>query len=204
MLGTIETTIDAVDADDRAARHGRAVVGVVDRGECGGAVPNTAAASRPRPAPATSCADDFVRVGQRWRPRARSSTSFIRTFRSRRRADGIANLRGQTGAPLFHLQSNTEPGLSRMARETSGYYVATFDPDPKTVPARRSRASIKTTREGVEVRGAPVCGRGPAGPCGADRDPPRRPPAMTRVRHGPERQDVPGPADARHGHAVPE
>ena len=42
-----------------------------------------------------------------------------------------------------------------MARETSGYYVATFDIDPDERTGVTHQASIKTTRPDVELRGRP-------------------------------------------------
>ncbi len=43
---------------------------------------------------------------------------------------GLENLTGQTGGPLWHLAlPGGETALDRVARETSGYYTATFMPD---------------------------------------------------------------------------
>jgi hypothetical protein len=80
--------------------------------------------------------------------------------------EGIENLRGQTGAPLFHLSAGTEPGLFRMARETSGYYTATFDTEPDERVGVSHVASLKTTRKDVELRGRPyvVVGRATPSP----------------------------------------
>jgi hypothetical protein len=69
--------------------------------------------------------------------------------------DGIENLRGVTGAPLLHLQSNTEPGLQRILRETSGYYVATFESEPGERLGVAHAAELKVSRQGVEVRSRP-------------------------------------------------
>ena len=57
--------------------------------------------------------DDFVRVGQAVAA-ARAQLYIIHPDFSQSPAqDGIENLRGQTGAPLFHLSAGTEPGLYR-------------------------------------------------------------------------------------------
>lgn len=69
--------------------------------------------------------------------------------------EGIENLRSQTGAPLFHLDSSAEPGLYRMARETSGYYVATFDTEPTERAGKPVPSQVRTTRQNVEVRVRP-------------------------------------------------
>jgi hypothetical protein len=99
--------------------------------------------------------DDFVKVGSAVAA-ARAQLYIIHPDFSQQPAkEGIENLRGQTGAPLFHLSAGTEPGLARMARETSGYYVATFDIDPDERTGVAHQASIRTTRQGVELRGRP-------------------------------------------------
>lgn len=69
--------------------------------------------------------------------------------------EGVENVRSQTGAPLFHLSSSAEPGLYRMARETSGYYVATFDTEPEERSAKPLSSQVRTTRQNVEVRDRP-------------------------------------------------
>jgi len=105
--------------------------------------------------------DDFVRVGAALAV-ARAQFYVIHPdFSTSPVQDGIEHLRGQTGAPLFHLVSNTEPGLYRMARETVGYYVATFDTDPEERTGKALPAQIKTTRKEAELRGRPyaVVGR---------------------------------------------
>jgi hypothetical protein len=79
-------------------------------------------------------------------------------------SDGIGALQGQTNAQLFHLITNSEPGLSRMARETSGYYVATFDTEPDELVGKPHPSSVKTTRKDVEVRDRPYLVVGRAGP----------------------------------------
>ena len=105
--------------------------------------------------------DDFVRVGAALAV-ARAQFYVIHPdYSTSPVQDGIEHLRGQTGAPLFHLVSNTEPGLYRMARETVGYYVATFDTDPEERTGKALPAQIRTTRKEAEMRGRPyaVVGR---------------------------------------------
>ncbi len=77
---------------------------------------------------------------------------------------GIESLRSVTGAPLFHLTSSGEPGLTRMARETAGYYSATFETQPDELTGKPHPSSIKTTRPDVDVRYKPYVVVGRANP----------------------------------------
>jgi len=138
-------------------------------------------------------ADDFVRVGQAVAA-ARAQLYIIHPdFSQAPASDGIANLQGQTGAPLFHLQSNTEPGLSRMARETSGYYIATFDTDPDDRPGVAQPTSIRTSRPGTDVRGRPfaVVGRASPATSAAAAPVPTAITAYDMVRSGRAYRDLP-------------
>jgi hypothetical protein len=106
--------------------------------------------------------DDFVRIGEAVAA-ARAQLYIIHPDYSQNPVqEGVENLRGQTGAPLFHLTSSTEPGLYRMARETSGYYVATFDTAPEERTGKTQPASIRTTRKDVDVRARPYVAVGRA------------------------------------------
>jgi hypothetical protein len=110
--------------------------------------------------------DDFKRVGTATAA-SRAQLFIIHPDYSLAAAqEGIENLRGQTGAPLFHLSAGTEPGLFRMARETSAYYTATFDTEPDERVGVSHVAAIKTTRKDVELRGRPyiVVGRATPSP----------------------------------------
>jgi VWFA-related protein len=70
--------------------------------------------------------------------------------------DGIQNLRGVTGAPLLHLTgAGNEPGLNRLARETVGYYVATFDTEPGERTGAVHQSNVRVERRDVEVRYRP-------------------------------------------------
>lgn len=105
--------------------------------------------------------DDFVRVGAAVAA-SRARLYVIHPDYSPEPArEGIEHLRGQTNAPLFHLTSSAEPGLYRMARETAGYYLATFDTEPEERSGRAVSSNIRTTRKDVEVRDRPyvVIGR---------------------------------------------
>jgi len=99
--------------------------------------------------------DDFARVGKALAS-SRAQLYIINPDYSQAAvAEGLENLQGQTGAPLFHLGAGTEPGLYRMARETSAYYVATFATDPEERNGQAQPATIRVTRRDVEVRGKP-------------------------------------------------
>jgi hypothetical protein len=105
--------------------------------------------------------DDFVRVGQTIAATHAQLYIIHPDYSPGPALGGIENLRGQTGAPLFHLTSSGDPGLYRMARETSGYYIATYDTEPAERSGRALQASIRTSRSGVELRDRPyvVAGR---------------------------------------------
>jgi hypothetical protein len=132
--------------------------------------------------------DDFVRVGATLAA-ARAQLYIIHPDYSHEPVlEGIENLRGQTGAPMFHLTSSGEPGLYRMARETSAYYVATFDTDPEERDGKTQPASIRTTRRDAEVRGRPyaVIGRAAMPPSGVTVTT-----AFDMVRSGRQYRDLP-------------
>lgn len=109
-------------------------------------------------------ADNFVRVGQAVAA-ARAQLYVINPDYSPQPVlAGIESLRGQTNAPLFHLTSSGEPGLTRMARETAGYYSATFETQPDELTGKAHLSSIKTTRPDVDVRDKPFLIMGRSAP----------------------------------------
>jgi len=133
--------------------------------------------------------DDFARVGAALAAHRAQLYILNPDFSQDPVLEGIENLRGQTGAPLFHLQSSGEPGLSRMARETSGYYVVTFDTDPEERNGKAQPATIRTTRRDVEVRSRPyvVVGR----PSGLPASATTVTTAFDMVRNGRQYRDLP-------------
>ncbi len=76
---------------------------------------------------------------------------------------GLQHLTGVTGGELFRLNGPTEPVFARIARESSGYYVAGFEPARDERDGRRHRVDIKVAREGATVRARPhlLLARGP-------------------------------------------
>ena len=100
-------------------------------------------------------ADDFVRVGQA-QANARVQFYVINPdYSASSVGGGIEDLRSHTNAPLLHLTSSGEHGLLRMARETSGYYLATFDTEPDELVGKPHQSQIRTTRKDVEIRDRP-------------------------------------------------
>ncbi len=70
---------------------------------------------------------------------------------------GIENLRGVTGAPLFHLSgTGPEAGLTRIVRETPGYYLATFDTESGERLDSTHLLSVRTTRRDIDLRTRPT------------------------------------------------
>jgi hypothetical protein len=120
-------------------------------------------------AQAGSCpirADDFVKVGQA-QANARVQLYVINPDYSPASVnEGIESLRSMTGAPLLHLTSSGEPGLNRMARETSGYYLATFDTAQDELTGKPHQSKVTTTRQNIDVRDRPylIVGKDVASP----------------------------------------
>lgn len=82
---------------------------------------------------------------------------------------GIENLRGVTGAPIFHLTATgPEAGLPRIARETPGYYLATFETETGERLDSTHQLNIRVTRRDVEVRSRPTLVYGKTRPAGVE------------------------------------
>jgi hypothetical protein len=70
---------------------------------------------------------------------------------------GIENLRGVTGAPIFHLTATgPEAGLPRIVREMPGYYLATFDTDSGERLDTTHMLNVRVSRRDVDVRARPM------------------------------------------------
>jgi hypothetical protein len=109
-------------------------------------------------------ADNWVRIGQAVAA-ARAQLYVIHPdYAPTPVLDGIESLRSQTGAPLFHLTSSGEPGLTRMARETAGYYMLTFETQPEELTGKPHPSDIKVSRPDVDVRYKPYVIVGRANP----------------------------------------
>ncbi len=68
------------------------------------------------------------------------------------RLEGLENLAGVTGATRLSLGAASEIALSRVARETAGYYMATFTPGADEQDGLGHRLDLRTTRTGVQIR----------------------------------------------------
>jgi len=76
--------------------------------------------------------------------------------RSTTQAAGIESLAGVTGSEIVRLNTTAQPSIARMLRETSAYYVGTFEPDPGERTGSPMRLELRTTRDKVRVRARPV------------------------------------------------
>lgn len=66
---------------------------------------------------------------------------------------GLQNLAGSTGGEIFRL-ANVAPEkvFARIARESSGYYVATVEPDPSERNGQMHRVALRVAREQVTLK----------------------------------------------------
>jgi VWFA-related protein len=85
---------------------------------------------------------------------------------------GLEHLGGVTGAPIMHLTAATEGALTRVARETSGYYLAAYEPEPQERNGLTHGVDVRVSRPGVVVRGRPQIMISKADPKAASLPPP--------------------------------
>ena len=79
--------------------------------------------------------------------------------------EGIENLAGVTAGARLALASTAETALGRVARETSGYYVATFAPDGAERDGLNHRVEVRVgdlVSPSEPVRAFELRGRGSA------------------------------------------
>jgi VWFA-related protein len=69
--------------------------------------------------------------------------------------EGIEHLSGVTGARRLHLASQGPDTLLRVMRETTGYYLAGFEPVPGDRNGDKHQVSVSVTRPGVVLRARP-------------------------------------------------
>jgi hypothetical protein len=98
---------------------------------------------------------------------------------------GIESLAGVTGAEMIRLTASPQVPVTRMLRETSAYYVATFEPEPSERNGQAVRVELRSTRDKVRVRTRPSVEI----PKDVKRAAPPSPKDMLRVAG--ERQDLP-------------
>jgi VWFA-related protein len=68
---------------------------------------------------------------------------------------GLEHLTGVTGAPLWNISGPTGGALPRVLRETGGYYLARFEPQPEETQGSVRGLSVEISRPGVELRTRP-------------------------------------------------
>jgi VWFA-related protein len=71
---------------------------------------------------------------------------------TQRAIEGIEHLAGATGGTRLGMATAAESALARVLRETSGYWVATFEPEPAERNGLSHRLDVKVAREAVTVR----------------------------------------------------
>ena len=69
---------------------------------------------------------------------------------------GLEHLSGVTGGHRLQLMTARETNLLRIARETSGYYMLEFVPEPSDRNGRRHAVDLRVARSGVTVRARPT------------------------------------------------
>lgn len=68
---------------------------------------------------------------------------------------GLEHLSGVTGGPLMYLGGEDDSAMTRVARETSGYYIARVEPEPSETTGAVRGLSISVNRPDTTVRQRP-------------------------------------------------
>ena len=68
---------------------------------------------------------------------------------------GLESLAGVTGGDFMRIVGPDDQTLSTLARAFTGYYVATFDPEPAERNGAMHRVEVDVSRDGVRVRTRP-------------------------------------------------
>jgi hypothetical protein len=69
---------------------------------------------------------------------------------------GFESLAGVTGAEFVRISASPQPAVSRLLRETSAYYEATFEPDVSERTGQAYRVELRSPREKVKLRARPA------------------------------------------------
>ena len=69
---------------------------------------------------------------------------------------GFESLAGVTGAEFVRLSGSPQAAVARLLRETSSYYVATFEPEPSERNGQTLRVDLRAVRDKVTVRTRPA------------------------------------------------
>lgn len=67
--------------------------------------------------------------------------------------DGLSSLASVTGGEFVAIGGNAQAAMSRLLRETSAYYVASFDADPSERSGQPLRVELKSARDHVDLHG---------------------------------------------------
>jgi VWFA-related protein len=71
---------------------------------------------------------------------------------TRLRAEGLEALTGMNGGHLFEVVASAKPAFTRLARETSGYYLLGLEPTRRDRDGKPHDIEVKVLRSGVDVR----------------------------------------------------
>ena len=68
------------------------------------------------------------------------------------RAEGLETLTGMTGGHMYEVMASARGAFSRLARETSGYYLLGLEPERRDRDGKPHDIDVKVLRAGVDVR----------------------------------------------------
>jgi hypothetical protein len=77
------------------------------------------------------------------------------TNRSSTQDAGFESLAGVTSAEFIRISASPQAAVSRLLRETTAYYVMTFEPEPSERNGQAYRVELRTAREKVRLRTRP-------------------------------------------------
>jgi hypothetical protein len=69
--------------------------------------------------------------------------------------EGLESLAGVTGGQTLHLENKQEDGMMRIARQTSSYYLVSFEPEGADRNGENHQVDIRVSRAGVKVHTRP-------------------------------------------------
>ena len=78
-----------------------------------------------------------------------------RSTRSSSQDAGFESVAGVTGAEFVRVTASPQPAVARLLRETSAYYVASFEPDASERNGQTFRVEMRSTRDKVRLRSRP-------------------------------------------------
>ncbi len=101
---------------------------------------------------------------------------------------GLEHLSALTGNQLIRLGGTSKSIMERLVRETSAYYLLTFDSEPSERNNRAYRVELRTSREKTEIRAKPevTIGKG-----GARTSGPKGPTTKEMLRVGTSFRELP-------------